>query len=137
MPLSLGDFLAREPELARLRREGDASRSDSWRLSGAEASMVQMLTSRWERGLAGWLTAAEGDRLAAEFTADAAARGIMATAAAEDLTDGRWYLRFRGGPRGDQLLRLSVTGPVAARREWSAYLGTCARRRIWLVGGVR
>jgi hypothetical protein len=137
MPLELADFLARQEDLARLRRAIAAGTCDDRRPLRAERDLIELLTRRWNQGRAGWLTASEGDRLAAELTAEAEARGILATATAEDLSDERWYLRFRGGRRGDQLLRLQMTGPVAARREWVSYLETCARRRVWLIGGVR
>jgi hypothetical protein len=137
MPLTLADFLARDADLARLRQAISAGTCDDRRPLHAERDLVELLTRRWNQGREGWLTAAEGDRLAVGLTAEAEGLGILATATAEDLSDGRWYLRFRGGRRGEQLLRLQMTGPVAARREWAAYLETCARRRVWLVGGVR
>lgn len=137
MPLTLADFLARDEDLARLRRAIAAGTCDDRRPRHAVRDLVALLTRHWEQGRAGWLTAAEGDRLAVDLNAEAQARGILATATAEDLSDGRWYLRFRGGRRGDQLLRLQMTGPVAARREWAAYLETCVRRLAWLIEGVR
>lgn len=120
-----------------MRRDIAAGVCRDRRPRAALDSLILLLTARWERGLAGWLTAAEGDRLADELTADAAERKILAGARAEDLDDGRFYLIFWGGRYGDQRLALSVTSPIAARRQWESYLSSCARLRMWLVGGLR
>lgn len=142
MPTTLEKFLALEPTLAAMRRASDSSRSDTWRISGAEAAMVGLLTRRWDRGLAGWLTAAEAAELAAELTTDASHRRADARAGVRGE-----YLVFSGGRHGEQLLHLTSTNPIRARREWACYLQTCppvrepprhgclATVRRWLLGG--
>ena len=125
MPLDLADFLARDEDLARLRRAIAAGTCDDRRPPAAEADLVSLLTARWHAGLSGWLTRAEAELVAAELDPG----DTVAAARVETLDDRRPYLIFAGGPHGEHRLALSVTGPVLARMRWTAYLLTCGPRR--------
>ena len=137
MPLDLADFLARDEDLARLRRVIAAGTSQYHRPRRAERDLVALLTRRWHNGVAGWLTAAEGDRVAADLNAKAELVGRAALASAEDL-DAGWFLLFRGGRIGEWRLALATTSPIAAALAWDTYLTSCPRARLRpIAGGVR
>lgn len=133
MPLTLEEFLEREPTLLSLEREiATADRHDRRRLRHDEAALRKMLTSRWEAGLAGWLTSDEAELVAAKLVADAEHQQIAARAFAR-----REYLVFAGGRYGEQLLHLRCTSPVRARQHWSGYLLWCpAARQLDLIDRV-
>jgi len=122
MPLTLEDFLAVEPTLARLRHDIETLAQSGRR---QERHLVELLVGRWDAGLAGWLTEAEAEQLAAEFQADARARGVNAAAAVETRYAGGTgeapFLVFSGGPNGHHVLSLASTSPVRARACWADY----------------
>lgn len=142
MPLTVAEFLAADATLAALRIELDAADRHTRRArKGEEGALVALLTARWSAGLAGWLTTEEAVAVASELQAEAEAAGYTALARVEDLADGehvRPFLVFVGGRHGRQVLALSVTSPVRARRHWAGYLESCPRPASrQLVGGVR
>lgn len=122
MPLTLEEFLAVEPTLVRLRRDIETLAQSGRR---QERHLVDLLVRRWDAGLAGWLTEAEAEQLAAEFRADAALRGVSATAAVETRYAGGAseapFLVFSGGSNGHHVLSLASTSPVRARACWADY----------------
>lgn len=126
MPLTLEEFLAVEPTLAALRKEIETADRHARRpLDDEERSLVALLISRWENGVAGWMTIDEADRLAAELTAIADERGLAVAATVELRPAGevvRQLLVFSGGPHGQHTLELSVTSPVRARLHWAGYI---------------
>lgn len=133
MPLTLDEFLAVESTLASIGRAVlTADRHERRRLAHDEAALRKMITAQWESGCAGWLTAAEGELVAAELTAEAEHQQIAARAFVRDD-----YLVFTGGRRGEQLLHLGSTSPVRARKHWPGYLQACpAVRQLDLLGRV-
>lgn len=73
MPLTLEDFLSREPTLGALRREldtaraafdGNRGRRELRRLATEERDLVELLSNRWTRGIAGWMTPDEAAQVA-------------------------------------------------------------------------
>lgn len=122
MPLTLEEFLAVEPTLVRLRKDIETLAQSGRR---QERHLVELLVGRWDAGLAGWLTEAEAEQLAAEFQADARARGVNAAAAVETRYAGGTgeapFLVFSGGPNGHHVLSLASTSPVRARACWADY----------------
>lgn len=121
--MTLEQFLAAEPTLEQLRREIAGEKDRHWlrRLRADERALVQMLESRWQQGLAGWLTLEEGLQVAAELTAVADERRLRARATIEEN-----FIVFDGGRYGQQRLALSVTSPIRARKHWDGYLEVCS-----------
>ena len=130
MPMTLEEFLAVEPTLAALRKEIETADRHARRpLDDEERSLLALLISRWENGVAGWLTIDEADRLAAELSAIADERGLAVAATVELRPAGevvRQLLVFSGGPHGQHTLELSVTSPVRARLHWAGYIEAVA-----------
>lgn len=122
MPLTVAEYLAAEDDLRRLRAEVEScDRHDLRRLRAEEAAMVKLCVTRWDNGVAGWMTPDEAAVVAAELTADAERQQLAARA---EVRDG--YLVFVGGRCGEQLLLLKATSPIRARKHWPGYLQACS-----------
>lgn len=123
MPLTVDEFLAVDAELLSLRRSLEYAAPESrerQRLLRAIAERTEQARERWQSGLEGWMTADEAAAVVAELQAEAARLGRVAQVEVRDD-----YLVFSGGDRGEQLLALSATSPVRARKHWPGYLEAC------------
>lgn len=132
MPLTLDDFLRLEPTRVALEREYATAAHPRRRTLGHDlTALTKMLISRWEQGVAGWLTREEAQTLAAELDQIAADRGLTAWALVEDRSDGaseRPYLVLAGGSCGEHVLDLRACNPIRARAHWLVYLERCPHR---------
>ncbi len=132
MPLTIDEFLEHEPTVVALEREYAGAAWPMRRKLGHDLTALRkMLISRWEQGVAGWLTRDEAQTLAAELDQIAADRALTAWALVEDRSDGvveRPYLVLAGGSQGEHVLDLRSCNPVRARAHWLVYLEHCSHR---------
>lgn len=120
MPLTVEDFLSLDPELLSLRRSlayTPPESRDRQRLLRLIVTREEQARGRWMSGLEGWMTSDEAAVIVAELLEQAAGR----VAGAEVRED---QLVFTGA-RTEQVLSLSATNPVRARKHWSGYLEAC------------
>lgn len=132
MPLTIDEFLEREPTVIALEREYAGASFPMRRKLGHDVTALRkMLIARWEQGVAGWLTRDEAQALAAELDQIAADRGLTAWALVEERSDGvaeRPYLVLAGASCGEHVLDLRSCNPVRARAHWLVYLEQCPHR---------